>query len=60
MHHHVSKLAIFLVIATLCFVACAFGLTTPYHKLAVYAGMGLVFLMTCGFFYATLHLQKVQ
>ncbi|MBR4986065.1 MAG: hypothetical protein IKY83_10040 [Proteobacteria bacterium] len=60
MHHHISNLAVFLIIATVCFVACAVGMLTAYHHIAIAGGMVLVFVMTCGFFYATLHLQKVH
>lgn len=60
MHRHISNLAVFLIIATVLFVACAVGMLTEFHRIAVICGMLLVFVMTCGFFYATLHLQKVH
>ena len=60
MHRHIGNLAVFLIIATVCFVACAVGMLTPYHNIAIICGMVLVFVMTCGFFYATLHLSKVH
>ncbi|MBO5753241.1 MAG: hypothetical protein J6S69_06045 [Proteobacteria bacterium] len=60
MPQHVKKLAIYYVIATLCMIGCAIGMLTSYHHIAIIAGMALVFMMTCGFFYATLHLQKMQ
>lgn len=60
MPRHIRKLAVYYTIATICLIACAAGMLTGFHHIAVYVGMGLVFLMTCGFFYATLHLQKMQ
>ena len=60
MHHHTSKLAVVLILCAALFVACAVGITTSYSRIAVAAGMLLVFFMTCGFFYATLHLSKIS
>ena len=58
--HHTSKLAIILSICAILFLACAIGMTTDYSNIAVIAGIVLVLFMTCGFFYATLHLSKLQ
>lgn len=60
MKRHISILAICLIVAGICFTACAFGLTTDYQKIATYGGFVLFLLMTVGFFYATLHLSKVR
>ena len=60
MRHHISILAICLIVALLCFAACAFGLTTSFQNISVIVGMSLFFIMTVGFFYATLHLSKVH
>ena len=58
--HHISILAICLIAAFICFTICAFGLTTSYQNLSAIVGMCLFFIMTVGFFYATLHLSKVH
>ena len=60
MHHHISGLAICLSLATLCFIACALGMITPFWHLAVVVGTILVISLASGLFYATLHLQKVR
>jgi len=54
----IKALVLGIVVAALIFVACAFGITTQYQKLALLVGNVLVLLFTGGMFYATLHLQK--
>ncbi|MBQ9395475.1 MAG: hypothetical protein IJU23_08155 [Proteobacteria bacterium] len=56
--HHKHILAICLIISAILFVAISIGMVTEYSNIAIGFGMALVFLMTCGFFYATLHLSK--
>lgn len=58
--HRLSNLGIFLLVSFFCFVSCAIGIMAGYHSFFVALGMALVLVMTCGFFYATLHLQKVR
>lgn len=58
--HHTSKLALILSFCAIIFVVSAIGLVTEYSNIAVITGLMLVFFMTCGFFYATLHLSKLK
>ncbi|MBO4351162.1 MAG: hypothetical protein J6A01_09495 [Proteobacteria bacterium] len=58
--HRLSNLGIFLLISFFCFVCCSVGVMAGFPNLAVALGMLLVLVMTCGFYYATLHLQKVH
>ena len=58
MHH--ANLKICLAVCIFCFLLCAVGIVTPLSNFAVMMGTFLILVMTCGFFYATLHLQKIK
>ena len=61
MNRHIRILAIILAAAIVLFGICAFGLTVPeFKQAATISGLVLAFVMTAGFFYATLHLSKTK